>query len=106
MSAQHLPPETLNDWLAAASSELGLDATEVPIALILKVAADVAHNVARPAAPLSTFLLGLALGQAQVGVAEQIETGAETGSSNTVSLEILAAHLTSLAKGWQSTPVS
>lgn len=65
--AQHLPPEALNPWLEAAAVELGLDPAEVPIATLLGVAKHVAHNVARPAAPLSTFLLGLALGRAEPG---------------------------------------
>lgn len=58
----HLPPEALNDWLSAATERLSLDATEVDISTVLDVAKHVAHEVARPAAPLSTFLLGLALG--------------------------------------------
>ncbi|MGO2938493.1 MAG: NTP transferase domain-containing protein [Glutamicibacter arilaitensis] len=60
--AQHLPPEALNEWLEAAAKELGLDAGGVDIATVLDVAKHVAHEVARPAAPLSTFLLGLAMG--------------------------------------------
>lgn len=60
----HLPPEALEDWLAAAASELGLDPGTVPVGTVLKIAADVAHGVARPAAPLTTFLLGVAVGRA------------------------------------------
>lgn len=63
--AVHLPPEALNEWLEAATKELDLDATEVDIATVLDVAKHVAHEVARPAAPLSTFLLGVALGSAK-----------------------------------------
>lgn len=64
-SSQHLPPEALDRWLEAASAELGLDAATVDIGTVLDVARDVAHGVARPAAPLSTFLLGLAVGRAE-----------------------------------------
>ncbi|WP_235026444.1 DUF6457 domain-containing protein [Glutamicibacter sp. JC586] len=60
--AQHLPPEALNGWLEAAAKELDLDSSDVDIATVLDVAKHVAHEVARPAAPLSTFLLGVALG--------------------------------------------
>lgn len=63
-SPDHLPPEALDEWLAAAAAELGLDAATVDIGTVLDVARDVAHGVARPAAPLSTFLLGLAVGRA------------------------------------------
>ena len=80
--ATHLPPEALNEWLSAAADELGLDENEVDIATLLDVAKDVAHNVARPAAPLSTFLLGLALGRAAPGtelgaLAEQLAARAK-----------------------------
>lgn len=70
-AATPLPPEALNEWLAALSEALGLDAAEVPVGLLLDVARDVAHNVARPAAPLSTFLVGLAAGRAG-GSAERV----------------------------------
>ncbi|MBC7441693.1 MAG: hypothetical protein H7311_04095 [Ramlibacter sp.] len=55
-----LPPEALDDWLAALAARLGLDPADIPVGTLLDVARDVAHNVARPAAPLSTFLVGLA----------------------------------------------
>lgn len=62
--AVHLPPEALDEWLVAAAEELGLEPDEISIAVILDVAKHVAHGVARPAAPLSTFLMGVALGRA------------------------------------------
>ena len=61
--ARTLPPEALEGWLAALTAELGLDAGLVPIGAVLDIARDVANGVARPAAPLSTFLVGLAAGQ-------------------------------------------
>lgn len=73
--AQHLPPEALNEWLEAAAKELGLDSGEVDIATVLDAAKHVAHEVARPAAPLSTFLLGLAMGSGKgdlAGLSEQL----------------------------------
>ena len=51
---------TLDDWLARVSAELGVAAVDRD--LILDLARDVAHGVARPAAPLTTYLLGLAVG--------------------------------------------
>lgn len=68
--AVHLPPEALDEWLIAAAEELGLEPGEVSIPVVLDVAKDVAHGVARPAAPLSTFLMGVALGRASAGDAE------------------------------------
>lgn len=73
--AQHLPPEALNEWLEAAAKELGLDSGEVDIATVLDAAKHVAHEVARPAAPLSTFLLGLAMGSGKgdlAGLSDQL----------------------------------
>lgn len=54
---------TMDDWLDAAAQELGLDAAELDRARVLDLARDVAHNVARPAAPLTAYLLGLATGR-------------------------------------------
>lgn len=62
--SKFLRPEELEAWLAAARETLGLDDASVDIGMVLNVARDVAHDVARPAAPLSTFLLGLAVGRA------------------------------------------
>lgn len=58
-----LPPEALEEWLQAACEELDLDPQDVSLPLILDLARDVAHGVARPAAPLSAFLVGLAAGR-------------------------------------------
>ena len=49
----------LDDWTSALLAELGLD-VDVDVNLILDVARDAAHSVARPAAPLTTFLVGYA----------------------------------------------
>jgi hypothetical protein len=51
----------MREWVEAVKAELGLDA-EVDVDLILDVAKDAAHGVQRPAAPVSTYLLGLAVG--------------------------------------------
>ena len=49
----------MDEWTAAVQRELGLD-LPVDVDLILDVARVAAHNVARPAAPVTTFLLGVA----------------------------------------------
>jgi hypothetical protein len=51
----------LEPWIAAVCAELGLD-PDVDAAVVLDLARDVAHGVARPAAPLTTFLVGRAVG--------------------------------------------
>ncbi len=84
---KRLPPEALDAWLERAAQTLHIDREEVPIPLILDVAADIAHGVARPAAPLTTFLLGLALGRR---------------SGEGATLETLAADLSVLAETWET----
>lgn len=59
--SERIPPEALESWLQKVSEKLELTASEVPISVILDLAAEVAHSVARPAAPLTTFLAGLAV---------------------------------------------
>lgn len=55
-----LPPEALQDWVAAACAEVGVDPTSIDIGLILDLARDAAHGVARPAAPVTAYIAGLA----------------------------------------------
>ncbi|MFG3438654.1 DUF6457 domain-containing protein [Nonomuraea sp. NPDC047897] len=52
----------LTEWTALACKELGVDPARVDRDLILDLTKDVAHGVARPAAPLTAYLLGLAEG--------------------------------------------
>lgn len=54
-------PVTLQEWTAEVSAALGLD-IELDIDLLLDVARDAAHTIARPAAPLTTVLVGVAGG--------------------------------------------
>jgi hypothetical protein len=56
---------TLEEWAAAVCGELGLDPASLDPRLVLDLARDVAHGVARPAAPLTAYLLGVAVGQGQ-----------------------------------------
>ncbi|MEV8506678.1 DUF6457 domain-containing protein [Actinoplanes sp. NPDC051475] len=53
----------LDEWIKAASVELGLGPDDVPRESVLDVARDVAHNVVRPGAPVSAYLMGLAVGR-------------------------------------------
>lgn len=53
----------MDDWLAAAGPALGVRPDEVPAGELLDVARDVAHNVLRPGAPVTAYLMGLAVGR-------------------------------------------
>ncbi|GAA4486408.1 hypothetical protein GCM10023171_22310 [Microbacterium panaciterrae] len=54
----------LDAWAEVLRAHFGLAAEDVPIALILDLARDVANGVARPAAPFSAFVAGLVAGRA------------------------------------------
>ncbi|MFG2181279.1 NTP transferase domain-containing protein [Streptomyces abikoensis] len=49
----------LDEWISAVKAELGIE-LDVDTAGLLDLARDAAHGVARPAAPLTTFLVGYA----------------------------------------------
>jgi hypothetical protein len=67
----------LQAWTERLAAELGVDAGAVDVQALLDVARDAAHNVARPAAPLTTFLVGLAAG-ARGGDVESVRAAAQT----------------------------
>ncbi|WP_077192910.1 NTP transferase domain-containing protein [Streptomyces lydicus] len=52
----------LDEWITAVKAELGIE-LDVDTAMLLDLARDAAHGVARPAAPLTTFLIGYAAGR-------------------------------------------
>jgi len=78
---------TMEDWTDAVCRELGIeDAVDRATITreVLDVARDVAHGVARPAAPLTTFLLGVAVGR----------------SASPTATADLAGLVSRLAEGW------
>jgi hypothetical protein len=74
----------LHDWIDELSDVLDVD-TEVDEGLLLDLARVAAHNVARPAAPVTTFLLGFAAGACD---------------ADPDQLEALAARAQRLAENW------
>lgn len=73
----------LEDWINAVCAELGVERCEMDRDLVLDLARDVAHGVARPGAPLTAYLLGLAVGRG-------------------VPARDAAARLTEMAEGWNA----
>jgi hypothetical protein len=53
----------LDDWIARAGEALGLDPADVPTETVLGLAKDVAHGVVRPGAPVTAYLMGVAVGR-------------------------------------------
>ena len=59
----------LHEWLTTAAHALDLDPGDLDEALVLDLARDGAHGVARPAAPLTAYLLGVAVGRGTAAAA-------------------------------------
>ena len=74
--SERIEMNELEAWIAELGEVLGVDPSAVDVNLLLDVARDAAHNVARPAAPLTTFMVGLAAG-AKGGDAVAIRRAAE-----------------------------
>jgi hypothetical protein len=72
----------LDDWVEAAARELGLEPGVIEPGQVLDVARDVAHQVLRPGAPVTTYLMGVAVGR-----------GADPAD--------VAGRLQALAVGWE-----
>ncbi|WP_175477207.1 DUF6457 domain-containing protein [Ruania alba] len=56
---QDLPP--IQEWVRHACTELGVDPELVDLRALLDMTRDVAHHVDRPAAPVTAYLVGLAV---------------------------------------------
>lgn len=74
----------LHDWIDELCDVLDVE-TEVDEALVLDLARAAAHNVERPAAPVTTYLLGLAAGSRR---------------ADPETIELLAGKAQALAEGW------
>ncbi|MCY0961201.1 NTP transferase domain-containing protein [Streptomyces sp. H27-H5] len=66
----------LDQWITAVKNELGID-VDVDTKTLLDLARDAAHGVARPAAPLTTFLIGYAAARAEAAGADPARAVAE-----------------------------
>jgi hypothetical protein len=51
---------TMDPWIATLCEQLGVPIDDVDVSAILDLAKDAAHNVERPAAPVTTFIAGYA----------------------------------------------
>lgn len=76
---------TMDRWVTAACAELEIDPAEMSTAVVLDLARDVAHRVLRPGAPVTAYLLGIAVGR-----------GADPADA--------AARLTRLTEEWAEEP--
>jgi uncharacterized protein DUF6457 len=75
----------LDGWTEVVCLEFDLPAGSVDTRVILDMARDVAHAVDRPAAPLTAYLLGLAVARGH-------------------PLAASAARISEIASGWEDSP--
>ena len=61
------PQQRWTEWVTEACRAVDVDPARVDIVEIHHLSKQVAHRLERPLAPVSTFILGLALGAAQPG---------------------------------------
>lgn len=54
-------PAELDAWVTDLSAALNLGDLDVPTGLLLDLTRDAAHGVTRPAGPLTTYLVGIAV---------------------------------------------
>jgi len=75
----------LEQWVAELAVALGVpELASLDLGLVLDLARDAAHGVARPAAPLTTFLVGFAAGRAGAS-ADELRRLAELASARALS---------------------
>jgi hypothetical protein len=53
----------LDDWVARVAEAFDLPPDAVDVGVLLDLAREVAHGVDRPAAPVTAYLVGLAVGR-------------------------------------------
>ena len=85
----------LTDWSDRLSAALGIEGVEVDIDAVLALAGTAAHAIMRPAAPLTTYLVGYAAGVA-AGIAAESpgQDGAGTSSAGTSTAGFTSAGTT------------
>jgi len=85
-SARHEPAgHDLDAWVAHLASELGVDPAVVDIQAVLDLASAAAYGVARPAVPLTGFIVGYAVA---------------AGTGDRAEFERVAETVTTLAQEW------
>ncbi|RST20799.1 molybdenum cofactor guanylyltransferase [Streptomyces sp. WAC04770] len=83
----------LDEWITSVKNELGIE-LDVDTGVLLDLARDAAHGVARPAAPLTTFLVGYAAARASAAAAGPEEAAAAVAEA--------ARKATALALRWEA----
>lgn len=77
----------IHRWVVSAGDSLGVDPQAVDVEALLDLARDVAHGVARPAVPLTSFLAGYAVA---------------AGGGDREAFERVLAQVTGLVRDWSA----
>ncbi|MFE4449075.1 NTP transferase domain-containing protein [Streptomyces sp. NPDC056796] len=93
----------LDEWITAVKNELGIE-LDVDTGDLLDLARDAAHGVARPAAPLTTFLVGYAAAMASSGKGPEAAAQAVADASRKAAALALRWAEESEAGGGPGTP--
>lgn len=56
-------PEQWTRWVGQTCAALDLDPTDIDIPLVHELSKNVSHQVTRPLAPVSSYILGIAIGR-------------------------------------------
>lgn len=79
----------IDDWVTELCEALDVPSDAVDVAALLDLARDAAHHVERPAAPITTYIVGLAAGRTDASAATVAE---------------LTARAARVARGWSTEP--
>lgn len=83
----------LSQWATALAAELELDGLLVDVDTVLAIAGAAAHAIVRPAAPLTTYLVGYAAGAAAASGADS-EVAFAKAAKAAIALASLRAEAT------------
>lgn len=85
-TAEQSPHEAIELWVRELTRHLEIADTEVDIDAVLKLAGEAAHTVVRPAAPVTTFLIGYVTGLAEASGQADYRKAVEAASHVTRQL--------------------
>lgn len=74
------PHESIELWIKELAHHLEVDGVEIDIDAVLALAGQAAHTVVRPAAPVTTYLIGYVAGLAEASGQADLQTASRAAS--------------------------
>ena len=84
--AQKSAHQEIRHWVAELARELEIEETDIDIDHLLQLAGEAAHTVVRPAAPVTTFIIGYVTGLAEASGQASYQTALKAASDLTMQL--------------------